>query len=221
MGDPTGTGLIGLKQRTEIGDDTALEDLLTRLYAPVTGFLRRRFGGGDTDISEWIDDLVQETLMKVTQHLKECSATSDAQLMGWVLSIARHVAINWLRSCAISRNGIKPIATEVLAHDHVHPGPFLTESSASTMDDIILRAVNAIHDELPEQTQYLLWLRIVRDASWPDIGREIRTTPSAAKRRWQRALGRFRREIVRRVDELPGGSRPPLLAMLRRLGIER
>lgn len=213
--------LIGLMQRAVEGDDAALEDLLTRLVTPISRFLRRRFGG-DSNAESWIDDLTQETLLRVIRFLGDCSATSNGQLMGWVLAIARRVAIDWLRSPGFGN------AKETISMDETM---FDGQASAAEWDpladqcdrlliEVLRSAVAASHEVLPEQTQQLVWLHVMHDATWPEIGQVLNTTPAGAKRRWQRAQKRLRREVVRHIHELPEGDRALVTVTLRRLGIE-
>lgn len=213
--------LIGLMQRAVAGDNVALEDLLARLYTPISRFLRRRFGS-DPEVEGWIDDLTQETLLRVIRFLGDCSATSNGQLMAWVLVIARRVAINWLRAPDqkkwkrfISMEGDE--YTGKILSEQCDP---LVDPTNQRLDKVFRSTVAASHDVLPEPTQQLIWLHVILGASWTEIGQAMHTTSYAAKRRWQRAQNRLRKEIIRRINELPEGDRAPLVPIMRRLGIE-
>jgi RNA polymerase sigma factor (sigma-70 family) len=213
--------LIGLMRRAVAGDNVALEDLLARLYTPISRFLRRRFGG-DPHAESWIDDLTQETLLRVIRFLGDCSATSNGQLMAWVLVIARRVSIDWLRSPDMrkGKSFISMEGDELAGHASSEAWDPPADRSNLLLKDVLLSTLAASHDVLPEPTQRLIWLHVILGASWPEIGQAMHMTAYAAKRRWQRAQNRLRKEIIRRIHELPEGDRAPLVPTMRRLGIE-
>jgi signal transduction histidine kinase len=55
------------------------------------------------------------------------------------------------------------------------------------------------------------------EETWEEIGSRVDTTAGGARRRWQRALPRLEREVLKRVRRLPPDLRR---RVLRRLGVE-
>ena len=73
--------------------------------------------------------------------------------------------------------------------------------------------------ELSEGTQEVLRRRLLYHDIWREAGEAVGTTPGGAKRRYQRATERLRKEVLRRIEDLPD---PELReALLRRIGVSR
>jgi hypothetical protein len=57
-----------------------------------------------------------------------------------------------------------------------------------------------------------VWRRLETGAPWSELGAEFQTTPSGAKRRFQRALRRVQRALLRAADRLSEPERRVVLA---------
>lgn len=208
--------LVELMRRAVAGDDAALENLLIRLHVPTLRFLRRRLGS-DPREAEVADDLTQETLVRVYRFLSTCSATNDAQIMAWVLAIARRQLIDWIRAkyrdvaASLALMGDEKQQSEIGEPQY----GCRVQQDGSFEHQRLLMLLMDLHDRLPAATQKLLWLRVVQAASWTEVAKEMQTTASAAKRRYQRVQQRLRSELLCRIDELPEGERVRVLARVR------
>ena len=72
------------------GDATALEELVTRYYAPLLRFLFRMTGGHQSDA----EDLLQETCVRMMCGIQSYSPARPFK--PWLYTIARNVAYNYM-----------------------------------------------------------------------------------------------------------------------------
>lgn len=207
-----GSLLQRLHQAREEGPrgEQALESLLEALYVPVKRFAKarlKRFG----DAEEIAADVAQETLFHVARYHRTCTAVVEGQLMMWVLVTARRVMIDMLRSPG-SGLAVRALCVE-LRRDNVSES---FESSigkrpeAAAAHELALGIAIEAYGYLPQTTAELLWDRLVGGAEWNSIATQYGTTYSAAKRRFQRAQGALRREVLRRIRLAPSLKRVQL-----------
>ncbi|GAA2677540.1 sigma-70 family RNA polymerase sigma factor [Actinoplanes palleronii] len=71
-----------------------LDDLVAEHAAPVLSYVRTLVS--DHHLAE---DIVQETLIRAWRH-HERLLTNEGSVRGWLLTVARNLAIDWLRSAA-------------------------------------------------------------------------------------------------------------------------
>lgn len=205
--DPPPDGLLlATLRRAQSGDPEAQETLLATLHAPifdyVKGYTRRM--PDDRDVA---DDVAQETLIRMATRLGSCRAESDDQVLGWALAIARTRLADYLRRI--------PPGMERMVDDVAGPSdsPADTTGAGAALRGLVRRAVRS----LPRETRVLLELRVERGESWADVAQALRTTAAGAKRRFQRAQDRLRRELNGSADRLPVSQREEVHAQLKRL----
>lgn len=206
---PDGT-LSGLLRRAVDGDTTAREELLEKLYVPLRRYARRHLSGW-IEPDEAAKDVAQDTLVRITAHLGACRAQSDRQLVAWALAILRNVIIDRARQRAeecLVRFGpaVEPLA--------VTPPP---DDPPSSADRTLSRLVRSALDALPPEKMRLLQLRLQLGDRWADVGAELGTSWSAARRRFQRLQSTLRKDIARRIESLPQEDREVLERRLPRL----
>lgn len=206
MAGTTPDTLIRLLHAAQRGDRTALEALLTRIHPAIIGYARRRLHGV-REPEEVAQDLAQEVLIRVAEQITTCRATSEAQMHGWYLTITRHLIIDFLRAPSVRREQTDDVeACEAAAVMRVlqdQDGPGWTLEMG-----LLARA----QEQLRPDTQSLLYHRLVESAGWEELGELCGSTPGGAKRRFQRATARLRKEIETQVGHLPPDQR----ALLRR-----
>lgn len=204
---PSDGSLLAALRRAQGGDPEAQETLLAALHGPVLDYVKgyTRRMPDDRDVA---DDIAQEALIRIATHLHTCRASTTDQLLGWALAVARTRLTDYMRGM---RRAVERITEDI-------PGP--AESPGSTHDPgaaalaaILRRVVRG----LPRETRILLELRVQRGESWAEIADALRTTAAAAKRRFQRAQARLRRELDGSADRLPVRQREEVYARLRRL----
>jgi RNA polymerase sigma-70 factor (ECF subfamily) len=87
-------GTNNLAARAKTGDRAALNALLERHLDTVYRFVSVRMGAGHPEL----DDIVQETLIGASGSIRTMRGETNAQVAGWLLSIARHKIADHLRA---------------------------------------------------------------------------------------------------------------------------
>ncbi|MBI3568122.1 MAG: sigma-70 family RNA polymerase sigma factor [Gemmatimonadetes bacterium] len=172
------------------GDPDAATPLFCTLRPIVRRFLVARFGRGGR-VHPWAEDVEQETLFRVHVHFHACRASSVGGFVAWVLVIARTAALDALRAeLPVERDTVRSAIEQ-----------FADENSADDGDDSPSRAVRVVQAQalLSPCDAELLWLRIVANRSWVEVGRELGISWTAARRRYQRAQ-RFLRAVLDGAD---------------------
>jgi len=81
-------------KRAQRGDQRAWRDLIERYQQPVHALIWRLFAGR---ARHRVEDLVQETFVRVLRALPEWEPAGTATLSTWILTIATRLALNELR----------------------------------------------------------------------------------------------------------------------------
>ena len=190
--------LVDLAAQARHGDDYALERLLAEVHVHIHRYLarwlHRRRGWEDT-----IDDLAQETLIRIARGLESCGAATDAMLLEWVHAVARNVGIDYLRSMRDEWEQTEFLGDACAVVDSEEWGREIHEEPGIR---IMLRVLGEVHAEESEDAQELLWYRLVQGDEWADTGGAIGIPHTAAKRRYQRAQGRLRCAVLKRLINL-------------------
>ena len=83
-----------LAARAKTGDRVALNALLEHHLETVYRFVSVKMGAGHPAL----DDIVQETLIGASGSIRSLRGETNAQVAGWLLSIARHKVADHLRA---------------------------------------------------------------------------------------------------------------------------
>jgi RNA polymerase sigma factor (sigma-70 family) len=208
------TTLVLLRDHAVAGDGRALNALLEEVCIPIERFLRRRLTSPQA--SNYVGDVAQETLIRIARSINTCRAQTDRQLMAWVLTIARHVSIDMLRSNMMWYSFSAP--------DHVECEDTRADSGPDPRppraDRLLRFALRTAQESLPDETQELLWHRLVLGCEWAEVATEMGTTEAGAKRRYQRAQSRLRKELSQRIYSMPARTRALVLTRLRQAGVD-
>ncbi|HEX2208614.1 MAG TPA: sigma-70 family RNA polymerase sigma factor [Longimicrobium sp.] len=195
--------LAELARRAGRGDRAALNQLLTAVQDAVHGYLSRRLAGAP-DGYDQAGDLRQVVLLRAADAVPRCHFEDDRRLMAWVLTIARRVLIDHVRSERARREVLPWQRLDTLAADPPLDGwqnvtapdlwldedpPLDAWESAASADasDPLAAAVAGIVAALPEATRELLRLRVQLGCTWREVAQVLKTTEAGAKRRYQRA----------------------------------
>lgn len=216
---PDGT-LVQSLVRAQNGERSGADAVLVSLYPAITRFLSRRFGR-DARIVGIVEDLVQESMLRVAQQIDQCRAHADGQVVVWALTVARRVALehfrNWRSGIALASASIqlRPdlLPTSPDANEHADNSETETPSVAVLLSRFAVEAQN----ELPEATMEVIWARLMEEASWREIGSRLGLTETAVKKRFQRAQDDVRRTVLDRVAHLPDPDRARVEAYLNRI----
>ena len=87
-------GQNSLATRAKAGDRRALNALLEAHLATMYRFVSMKMGAGYPEL----DDIVQETLIGASASIRTLRGQTNAQVAGWLLSIARHKVADHLRA---------------------------------------------------------------------------------------------------------------------------
>ncbi|HEX8671650.1 MAG TPA: RNA polymerase sigma factor [Longimicrobium sp.] len=208
-----GGSLVELIREAAGGDEDALEGLLVRVYRIARAFVRRRLPGSADDA--FVEDAASETVSRVAHAFTGCRARNEGEAVAWILEIARNTAID------LHRVELRQVIVGALDDlDLVGTIPAPVPGSISPAEGALLDLLGETHEALPAELQLLLWTRLVGGATWAEAGEQIGTTSTAAKRRYQRAQMRLRRELTRRIHQLPGPKRVLVIERLAALGVQ-
>src|SRR4030081_1620848 len=87
-------GHNSLAIRAKADDQTALNALLEAHLATIYRFVSMKMGSGHPEL----DDIVQETLIGASASIRALRGETNAQVAGWLLSIARYKIADHLRA---------------------------------------------------------------------------------------------------------------------------
>jgi RNA polymerase sigma factor (sigma-70 family) len=180
------------------GDIPARDELLRRLYPAVGGFLKGRIATTPA-LQNSLEDLTQESMIKINNGIWSCHFSEDRALLGWCLTVARHAATDYIRS-NIDRVAVLVLTDDVEAltsnvnrsrssSSHGYPSELVGGSKFKA-------AVNEVLDQLDDDEHAVLWCRLVEGGSWSDVGQVLKISAGAAKQRWQRLTKRLRTELA-------------------------
>ena len=206
QGPPSGDGV----------DAEILSEFLERLYVPVHRFVRARLNGF-AEPDEAAADVAQDTLVRLARSAVTCRGRSDGEIIAWALQVARRVLITYCHAHA----------TELLARrftDDLRAAGVAVcfEESVGRVPpqdpgfELLLRMTVNAYSKASPSTAELFWLRLVGGAEWAEIARELVTTESAAKRRFQRAQATIRRTLVQWINGLCPEDQARVLRVLGR-----
>ena len=154
------------------GDETAFSSL----YAELEGPLRRT-------LSRWlksparVDDALQVTLLKI--HVNRQRYRRGAAVLPWVLTIARHVALDDLRK---DKRRPKSLDDELL---EVLPAPEGPEWSEADEREVI-EAVRAAVAELPPSSREVVRMHKLEGRSMAEVAEALGIKEGAARVRAHR-----------------------------------
>jgi RNA polymerase sigma factor (sigma-70 family) len=173
-----------LRRSAVAGNERDANTLMEVLKGPLTGYLLGKLR--DPDAREFIEDVLQETLMRIYSKLGSCRATESRMFVRWCLTIAGHCASDQFRRLNVEGRRLQ--ALDVTYRDSAPLNAANADDGDTGMPAEVLQALA----ELTVEQQSLLWHRVVCGEQWPEVGREHGITAGAAKRRYQRLRERLR-----------------------------
>ena len=204
--------------------EAALEELLAQLYEPVLQFVRNR-ARRHRDGEDLAADIAQETLIRLARAAEDCRAVTNTQVLAWALTTARHVLIDAWRSPEWRLAGARGPASEAASEAEWHTLAQSFEESAGHASEvtpacaILLRLAVEACDAARDGVAALCWTRLVAGADWAQIAGTFGTTEYAIKRRFQRAVGSMRRDVLRRVATLDQSEQTAVREFLLQRGL--
>ena len=176
--------------RARRGDRAAFRLLVERFEKPVFALLSRMlYRSGRESL---VEDLAQETFVRVFRGLPDFGRDGREHLLAWILTIATRLCIDELRK--------RPMATDPLdrAALAVAGGPRADDDSERAQTaQAIARAVAALSPEF--RATFLL--REVHDMDYESIAAALRVDLGTVKSRLNRARQLLRRALQGLYDE--------------------
>ena len=173
------------------GDEMAFEELLKRYLKPIYNFLYR-FAG---DIAA-LDDLTQETFIKVWKNLKRFDP--EKKFKTWIFTIAKNTAYDHLKkkktipfSFFADEEGENWL--ENIADENFLPDEILERKNLSEEMDIII-------EKIPSHYRAILLLHYREDFSLHEIAEILSEPYNTIKSRHQRGLKKLKSLFPNLVD---------------------
>tara|TARA_A100001011_G_C14319691_1_gene849901 strand:+ start:141 stop:731 length:591 start_codon:yes stop_codon:yes gene_type:complete len=162
------------------GSERSLEKLINRHQLQIFNFINSKVN--DRNISE---DIFQDTFIKVIKTLKNGSYNEEGKFLPWVMRIAHNLVIDYFRKT----NRI-PIIENKEEFDIFQ---FLSDTTpnaeSALVEEQVLKDIQNLIDELPEDQKEVLIMRLYRDMSFKEIAENTNVSINTA-------LGRMRYAII-------------------------
>jgi len=170
-------------RRAQLGDQRAWRDLIARYQQPVHALIWRLLAGR---ARHRVEDLVQETFVRVLRALPRFELAGPATLQTWILTIATRLALNELRRPEPASLDAEPAAPERTD----------TDAERARLGAAIARGVAT----LPDAQRAVLVLREYHDLDYAQIADVLELDVGTVKSR----LSRARTALRAALSELGG-----------------
>ena len=162
------------------GSEIALEALITRHKLRIFNFIKSKVLVVDT-----AEDLFQDTFIKVIKTLKTGTYNEQGKFLPWVMRIAHNLVIDFFRK----NNRIPTIEN----NDEYDVFKFISDNTPNVekalFQDQIIKDLQKLVYELPEDQKEVLIMRLYRDMSFKEIAENTNVSINTA-------LGRMRYAII-------------------------
>ena len=175
-------------RRAQRGDEQAWRALIARFQDPVHALIWRLFAGR---ARHRVEDLVQETFVRVLQARAGFDPGGPASLSTWILTIATRLALNELRRPEFAALDAEPAARERADH--------------ATERQRLAAAIAACVAELPEPQRVVLVLREYHGLDYHEIAGVLELELGTVKSRLARARIALRDGLRARIPEAVRG----------------
>ena len=172
--------LPSLAARAQLGDRSALEQLLRALEQPLLAHVQTIVR--DHDVA---DDVLQETLLRVSRKLGSLRALE--WIRAWAYRIATREAVRAARAERDPRRE---------AVDDWHDFP-ASETESAVVAEELLDEMPARLDELPRNAQLVLRMRYLEEMSQQEIAEALEIPIGTVKSRINYGLSALRRTMKR------------------------
>jgi RNA polymerase sigma-70 factor (ECF subfamily) len=177
--------------RARRGDDDACRALVERYQRPVFALLGRMLGGPEA----LLEDVAQETFLRVFRALPDFRPGGPAKLSSWILTIASRLAIDTLRK--------RPREPEPLARDDL-PSPLSSDASARRRE--LAEALEKAAQHLSAEQRLVFVLSACEGKPHDEIAAICGVDVGTVKSRLSRARARLREQLAPLADAKGGAS---------------
>lgn len=179
-------------RRAQQGERAALELLVERYHPMVHALVwRMACAQGESHVA----DLVQDSLIRIVQHIGRFDPAGPARLSTWILTIATRVVLNDRRRDTPERR-----LPELVPAALVDPA---TAAAERELAAAVAQAVLA----LPEPQRIAFVLREYHDLDYADVARVLDVDLGTVKSRLSRARAAVRDALLRSHPDAFRGSR--------------
>jgi RNA polymerase sigma-70 factor (ECF subfamily) len=169
-----------LVERYLSGSETSLEILISRHQSRIFNFINSKVQNRDT-----AEDIFQDTFIKVIRTLKGGQYNEEGKFLPWVMRISHNLVIDFFR-----KNNRMPKVKNTEEFDIFQ---FISDSSLNAehtmVQDQIVKDLQKLVQELPEDQKEVLIMRLYRDMSFKEIAKNTNVSINTA-------LGRMRYAII-------------------------
>ncbi len=176
--------------RAQRGEDAGCRALVVRYQAPVFALLGRMLGRRGT-----VEDLAQETFLRVFRALPAFARGGPARLSTWILTIATRLALDELRK--------RPPQLVPLDDEPALAGGPRADADAERR--ALGQAIQAAVGQLPPDFQAVFLLREYHGLEYEEIARALDVDLGTVKSRLSRARAQLRAALVELGDALGDG----------------
>lgn len=162
------------------GSEIALEKLIKKHQARIFNFINSKVQDRDT-----AEDIFQDTFIKVIRTLKGGQYNEEGKFLPWIMRIAHNLVIDFFR-----KNNRMPKVKNTEEFDIFR---FISDNSPnaehSMVQDQVVKDLQKLIQELPEDQKQVLIMRLYRDMSFKEIAENTNVSINTA-------LGRMRYAII-------------------------
>ena len=162
------------------GSEIALEKLVNRHQAQIFNFINSKVQDRDT-----AEDIFQDTFIKVIKTIKSGKYNEEGKFITWIMRIAHNLVIDFFR-----KNNRMPKVRNTEEFDIFQ---FIPDNSPkaehSMVQDQVVKDLQKLVQELPEDQKEVLIMRLYRDMSFKEIAENTNVSINTA-------LGRMRYAII-------------------------
>ena len=174
-------------RRAQRGDQRAWRDLIDRYQQPVHALIYRLLAGR---ARHRVEDLTQETFVRVLRALPRFDPAGPASLSTWILTIATRMTLNELRRPEAAGLEREPEAAE--------------RADVDAERKRLGAAIAAGVAQLPDQQRAVLVLREYHDLDYAEIAGVLELDVGTVKSRLSRARAALREHLLVTLPELGG-----------------
>ena len=174
-------------RRAQRGDERAWRALIERYRQPVHALIWRLLAGR---ARHRVEDLVQETFVRVLRALPGFDPAGPASLSTWMLTIAARLALNELR---------RPEAAALVDEPE---GSGAERADLGTERRQLAAAIGAGVAALPDAQRAVFVLREYHDLDYAEIAEALELDPGTVKSRLSRARAALRAHLCAALPEL-------------------
>ena len=168
------------------GSEIALETLVNRHKLQIFNFINSKINDRDTS-----EDIFQDTFIKVIRTLKNGLYNEEGKFLPWIMRIAHNLVIDHFRKS----NRIPTIENK----EEFDIFQFVSDAAPNAenilIEDQILKDIQKLIQELPDDQKEVLIMRLYRDMSFKEIAENTKVSINTALGRMRYAIINLRRLI--------------------------